>query len=194
MAGPRIVTFAGSIRTGSFSAKLSALAARELPTLGAEAVHLTLADYAMPIYDGDLEAAEGVPEAAKRLHGVLAGAAGVFIVTPEYNAGVPPLLKNAIDWVSRVRDGAGDPYKGPVWAIGATSPGALGGYRASIMLRQTLALGLSCLVLGEQMVVSGAAKAFTEEGGLAEERAQTQLRGVLSVLVAQAKLRAAARG
>ncbi|MCK0196910.1 NAD(P)H-dependent oxidoreductase [Ancylobacter sp. 6x-1] len=186
----RIVVFAGSIRTGAFSGKLAALAAKELAAAGAEAELLSLADYPLPIYNGDEEAADGVPAPAKALRDRLAGAHGVFVVTPEYNAGIPPLLKNAIDWVSRVKGGEGDPFKGPVWAIGCSSPGAMGGYRASIMLRQTLALGLGALVLGDQASVGGAGQAFDDTGALKDERTAGFLRGVLGKLVAEAGRRA----
>lgn len=193
MRAPRIVVFAGSIRTGSFSARLAALAARELALLECEPVLLSLADYPLPIYDGDLEAETGVPEPARQLRDQLARADGVFIVTPEYNAGLPPLLKNAIDWVSRVRGGEGDAFKGPVYAIGSSSPGGLGGYRASMMLRQTLAMGLNVLVLGEQVMLPGASRAFDEDGGLIDEKALERLRGVMSALIEQAALRAGLR-
>lgn len=193
MRAPRIVVFAGSIRTGSYSARLAALAARELALMECEPVLLSLADYPLPIYDADLEAESGVPEPARQLRDQLAGADGVFIATPEYNAGFPPLLKNAIDWASRVRGGEGDSFKGPVYAIGSTSPGGLGGYRASMMLRQTLALGLNVLVLAEQVMVAGAANAFTEDGGFKDERALERLRAVMSTLIEQAALRAGLR-
>lgn len=193
MRAIRIVTFAGSIRTGSYSASLAALAAKELALLNAEPILLSLADYPMPIYDGDLEAEEGVPVAARQLREQLAGADGVFVVTPEYNAAVPPLLKNAIDWVSRVKAEGRDAFKGPVYAIGSTSPGGLGGYRASMMLRQILMLGLNTLVLPEQMMVASASRAFDETGGLKEERSQGQLRAVLTTLIDQAALRAGLR-
>ncbi|QFR34120.1 NADPH-dependent FMN reductase [Ancylobacter sp. TS-1] len=192
MRAPRIVTFAGSIRTGSFSASLAALAAKELALMECEPVLLSLADYPMPLYDGDLEAEQGVPEAARKLRDQLARADGVFLVTPEYNAGLPPLLKNAIDWASRAK-GEGDAFKGPVYAIGSTSPGGLGGYRASMMLRQTLALGLNCLVLAEQVMVAGAAGAFDSNGDFKDTRAQERLRAVLSALIEQAALRAGLR-
>jgi NAD(P)H-dependent FMN reductase len=193
MRAPKIVTFAGSIRTGSYSAALSALAAKEIALLEAEPVHLSLADYPLPIYDGDLEAREGVPENARRLRDQLAGADGVFIVTPEYNAGMPPLLKNAIDWASRVRGGEGDAFGGPAWAIGCTSPGALGGYRASQMLRQSLALGLNCLVLGEQAMVANASQAFDEAGNFKDDKQTARLRGVLKKLIDLSALRAGLR-
>lgn len=190
---PRIVVFAGSIRTGSFSASLAALAVKELAQMACEPVRLSLADYPMPIYDGDLEAEEGVPPAATQLRDQLARADGVFIVTPEYNAGLPPLLKNALDWASRVRGGEGDAFKGPVYAIGSSSPGGLGGYRASMMLRQTLALGLGCLVLAEQVMLAGASGAFDERGDFKDEKARERLRAVMTALIEQAALRAGLR-
>ncbi|MBS9477255.1 NADPH-dependent FMN reductase [Ancylobacter radicis] len=192
MRTPRILTFAGSIRTGSYSAALAALAAKELSSLDCEPVLISLADYPLPIYDADHEASEGVPAPAMQLRDQLASADGVFIVTPEYNAGVPPLLKNAIDWASRAK-GQGDPFTKPVFAIGCTSPGALGGYRASMMLRQVLALGLNGLVLAEQAMVAGAGNAFAEDGGLKDERAQQRLRTLMTTLIEQAALRAGLR-
>lgn len=192
-ATPRLLVFAGSVRTGSYSATLAAIAAKELALLGAEVVHISLADYPMPIYDGDLEAEEGPPEAARHLREQFQQADGVLIVTPEYNAAVPPLLKNAIDWVSRVKGEGRDPFKGPVFAIGSTSPGALGGYRAAMMLRQILALGLSALVLAEQAMVAGAAGAF-ENDEFKDERQRERLRGTLQALIDQSALRAGHRG
>ncbi|MBS7539621.1 NADPH-dependent FMN reductase [Ancylobacter lacus] len=189
---PKILTFAGSTRHGAFSGQLAAAALHELAELGAEAELLSLADYDLPIYNGDLETEAGVPEAAVALNARLGAADGIFVVTPEYNAGVPPLLKNAIDWASRAR-GPRDPFKGPVWAIGASSPGAMGGYRAAMMLRQVLALGLGALVLGGQVSIGGAGQAFGEDGRLKDERLARLLRGVLADLVAEAGRRAAAR-
>ncbi len=192
MRPPRILAFAGSIRTGAYSHALAALAAKELAGLDCAPVLISLADYPLPIYDADLEAAEGVPAPARALRDQLAAADGVFIVTPEYNAGVPPLLKNAIDWASRAK-GEGDAFRKPVYAIGCTSPGALGGYRASMMLRQVLALGLGALVLAEQAMVAGAAGAFAENGDLKDERARQRLRTLMSALIEQAALRAGLR-
>ncbi|MDR6953522.1 NAD(P)H-dependent FMN reductase [Ancylobacter sp. 3268] len=202
MRPPKILSFAGSIRTGSYSAHLAALAAKELALLGAEPVLISLQDYPLPIYDADLEAEEGVPQAAEQLRDQLALADGVFIATPEYNASVPPLLKNAIDWASRAKGisggsaaggGGHDPFKGPVFAIGSTSPGALGGYRAAMMLRQVLALGLSALVLAEQAMVPAAHQAFTDAGDFKDDRQLERLRGTLRALIDQSALRAGLR-
>src|SRR5690349_4598944 len=103
---PRVLVLGGSLRTGSHSAALAALAVQVLARRDVDVTRLSLADYPLPLYDADLEAEAGVPEAGRRLHAQLSGHAGVFVATPEYNASVPPLLKNAIDWVSRVRSGA----------------------------------------------------------------------------------------
>jgi NAD(P)H-dependent FMN reductase len=190
MPGPRILVFAGSIRTGAYSAKLAALAAKELALIDAEANLVSLADYQMPLYDADLEAREGVPAAAKNLRAMMLAHRGVYIATPEYNASLPPLLKNAIDWMSRVKDPAGNPFKGRVFALGGTSPGLRGGYRALIALRQTLELGLQALVLPNMVSVAHADQAFDEAGNLKEENLTHQLRHSLErlVTVAQAEI------
>jgi len=103
MAPTRILVFAGSIRSGALSARLAALAAKELALTEADVTHVSLADYPLPIYDGDLEENQGIPENATKLARMIAANQGVFITTPEYNHSLPPLLKNAIDWVSRHR-------------------------------------------------------------------------------------------
>jgi NAD(P)H-dependent FMN reductase len=186
MPQPRILVFAGSIRTGALSAKLAALVAKELSLLDAEVSLISLADYPMPVYDGDLEAREGPPEAARKLRALLASHRGTFIATPEYNASIPPLLKNTIDWISRVRDSV-DPFKKGVFAIGATSNGRLGGYRGLIALRQVLELGLGALVLPEQVAIQEAGQAFDEAGGLRDERSAKLLHAALMRLIALAE-------
>ena len=129
MRAPKILVFAGSIRAGSFNARLAARAAKELTLLEAEVTRISLGDYPMPIYDGDLEAAQGPPAAAVKLKGLMSTQAGIFIATPEYNASVPPLLKNALDWVSRVRGHGEAPlaaFRNRAFAPGAASePGSV---------------------------------------------------------------------
>src|SRR5436190_7552985 len=99
MSNPRILVFAGSIRAGSFNARLAALAAKELALAGAEVTHISLQDYPMPIYDGDLETKSGAPENAIKLKRTMMAHQGVFIASPEYNASIAPLLKNTLDWI-----------------------------------------------------------------------------------------------
>jgi NAD(P)H-dependent FMN reductase len=186
MRTPKILSFAGSIRTGSFNARLAALAAKELTRLDAEATLISLADYPMPIYDGDLEKESGPPENARNLKRMIASHQGVFIASPEYNASVTPLLKNALDWVSRVRDEGEPPlaaYRNRVFAIGAASNGTLGGYRSLMALRQVLELGCGALVLPEQIAVREAASGFDDAGELRDERLANLLRKALTRLI-----------
>lgn len=187
MAKPRILVFAGSIRTGAFSARLAALVVKELLLLDAEVSLISLGDYPMPLYDADFEAREGAPEAARKLRRMMLAHRGVFIATPEYNASTPPLLKNALDWVSRAKEPSADPFKSRFFAIGSTSNGRLGGYRALIALRQVLELGLGALVLPEQVAVSEAAQAFDDNGGLKDGRMADFLRASLRRLIAFAE-------
>src|SRR6266436_7788759 len=104
MSALKILVIPGSLRTGSLNARLAAVAAYELAQADAEVTRISLGDFPLPIYDGDLQAQSGVPKHAVNLKRMIGAHHGVLIVSPEYNASVPPLLKNAIDWVSRVQD------------------------------------------------------------------------------------------
>ena len=185
----RILVFAGSVRAGSHNQRLADLAARFLDECGASVTRLSLRDHPLPIYDGDDEAAHGLPENACRLHELFRTHQGVFIASPEYNAGVTPLLKNAIDWVSRVRDkgGIAAAFGRPVFAIGAASPGGLGGYRGLLMLRQSLALGLGATVLPAMASVGNANEAFDHAGGLKNARAADSLKALTERLAREAE-------
>ena len=142
MKQPKILVFAGSIRTGALSGKLAALAAKEIALADGDVTHISLADYPLPIYNGDLEKEKGVPENAGKLARLIAAQQGVFIATPEYNNSLPPLLKNTIDWISRLRAGnAGINYRHRVYGIGSTSDGLIGGARALIDLRRVVMAG-----------------------------------------------------
>jgi len=184
MAGARILVFGGSLRTGSWSAKLAALAAKELAILDADVSLISLADYPLPIYDGDLEAQKGVPENAKKLRAMMNAHRGIYIATPEYNASIPPLLKNTIDWVSRQAAGGEDPYKKCIFALGATSNGRFGGYRALMALRYVLELGLQALVLPQQVALSHVSEAFDEAGNIKDPVVAKLLHGSLTRLIA----------
>ena len=181
----KILLFAGSTRTGSFNRRLADLAETCLTAAGGEVDHISLKDYALPLYDGDEEAADGVPEAARALHARFCAAQGIFIVSPEYNAGTPPLLKNAIDWVSRVRDHGGQAaaFERPPFAIASASPGGLGGYRGLMALRQSLVLQLGAVVIPQMVSVSKAHEAFEDDGSLKDERSAGFLRTLSAKLV-----------
>jgi NAD(P)H-dependent FMN reductase len=104
MSALKILVIPGSLRSGSLNAKLAATAAHEIGQAGVEVTRISLADFPLPIFDGDLQSKSGVPKQAVNLKRMISAHRGVLIVTPEYNSSVPPLLKNAIDWVSRVQD------------------------------------------------------------------------------------------
>ena len=190
MPVPKILVFAGSIRTGSHNARLAALAVKELALTGAEVPRISLEDYPLPIYDGDLEAESGAPSNARRLKQMMAEHRGVFIASPEYNASVTPLLKNAIDWISRVRERGETPlavFKDRAFAIGGASDSPYGALRSLMALRQVLELGCGALVLPEQITVSRASEAFDEMDNLKEERVAASLRRVAARLADAAR-------
>ena len=190
MAAPKILVLAGSIRTGSFNARLAALAAKELALAEADVTLISLADFPMPLYDGDLEAASGPPENAYKLKRLMCLQQGVFIASPEYNASITPLLKNTLDWISRVRE-RGDPplaaYKHRVFALGAASRGRYGGMRSLMALRHVLELGCGALVIPEQLAVREAASAFDEMDNLKDERTAGVLQAVVNRLIDMAR-------
>jgi NAD(P)H-dependent FMN reductase len=190
MAEPKLLILPGSIRTGSYNARLAALAAKELALIDTEVTRLSLADYPMPIYDGDLEIDSGPPKNALKLKQQISRHHGVLLVSPEYNASVTPLLKNAIDWVSRVRE-RGDPplaaYKNRAFAICGASPGRFGAMRSIMAMRQVLEVGCGALVIPEYVAVAQAAQAFDDRDELRDGNLADQLRNVLRRLVEQAR-------
>lgn len=182
---PKLAFLAGSTRQGSLNRKLARAAADLAEQRGFSAEIIELANYPMPLYNGDLEAQEGPPDNARKLREVFRAHSGIFIASPEYNASVTPLLKNTLDWMSRVREGNEPPlalFKSRVFAIGGASGGRFGAMRGLIALRQVLALGMGALVLSEQMALSGADKAFDEAGKLTDEAQNSLLASVVERL------------
>src|SRR3954449_1523189 len=100
----KLLVIPGSLRTGSLNARLAATAALEIAQAGGEGTRISLADFPLPIYDGDLQSKSGVPKNAVNLKRLIGAHHGILIVTPEYNSSVPALVKNTIDWVTRVQD------------------------------------------------------------------------------------------
>jgi len=157
----RVLVFAGSLRVGSLNKKLARLAADSARAAGAEVTLIDLKDYPLPIYDGDLEAAEGLPREARRLKDLFIAHDAFIIACPEYNAGVTAALKNAIDWVSR-QDGAESgvvPYDGKIVGLCSAAGGVMFGVRAMEMLRGIL-MNLGCLVVPKRLGVPRAGQAF----------------------------------
>jgi NAD(P)H-dependent FMN reductase len=186
MRAPKILVIPGSLRTGSANARLAALAAKELALAEAEVTRISLEDYALPLFDADLAASSGPPQAAEKLKHMLMAHQGVFITSPEYTASVTPLLKNTIDWISRVRE-PGEPayaaFKGRVFALGSAASGSGGGIRSLMALRQILELGCGALVIPEQVSVPRAEQAFDERDNLKDEAQAAALKLMARKLV-----------
>ena len=164
MAAPKILVIPGSLRTGSLNAKLAAAAAYQFAQAGAEVTRISLADFPLPIYDGDLQSKSGVPKHAINLKRMIGAHHGVLMVTPEYNSSVPPLVKNTIDWVSRVQDlheTRGQVFRGRAFAIAAASEGRLGGTRALAALRLILS-ACHAMVVPNQLALSFAGEAYDD--------------------------------
>jgi NAD(P)H-dependent FMN reductase len=191
MASPKILIIPGSTRTGSLNVRLAALAAKELTLIDVEANRISLEDYPLPIYDADVEANSGAHPNAVKLKQMIGAHHGVFITSPEYNGSVPPGLKNAIDWVSQVRE-RGDPayaaFRNRIFALGAASPEPHGGVRGLMALRQILELGCGAMVLPEQIAISQADQAFDELDNLSQTTLANQLRAQLARLVDVARM------
>ncbi|HVX78399.1 MAG TPA: NAD(P)H-dependent oxidoreductase [Bradyrhizobium sp.] len=164
MAALKILVIPGSLRTGSLNAKLAAVVAYEIAQAGAEVTRISLADFPLPIYDGDLQAKSGVPKNAVNLKRMMAAHHGVVIVTPEYNSSVPALVKNTIDWVTRVQDlheTRGQVFRERPFAIAAASESRLGGARALAALRLILS-ACQATVIPSQLSLSFATDAYDD--------------------------------
>ena len=165
-----ILAFAGSARNDSWNKKLVRIAADGAHAAGAIVTEVDLANYPMPIYDGDLEAREGQPNSAKALKALMVENDGFLIASPEYNSGYSPLLKNAIDWTSRPFPNETRllAFAGKTAALMSASPGTLGGLRGLVQLRQVLS-NIQVLVLPDQVTLATAQNAFNNEGDLEDE-------------------------
>jgi chromate reductase len=185
----KIIVIPGSLRTGSHNVRLAAAAIDELVRADAEVTRISLADFALPIYDGDLEADSGVPRAALDLKRMIANHHGVLIVTPEYNASLPPLVKNAIDWVSRVTDGAepkGQVFRDRPFAIAAASAGRLGGARCLQALRLVLS-ACRAAVIPNQLSLAHADDAYDDMDRLRHPADKEAMQAMVRQLIAFAQ-------
>jgi NAD(P)H-dependent FMN reductase len=164
MSALKILVIPGSLRSGSLNARLAAVAAYEFAQAGAEVTRISLGDFPLPIYDGDLQTKSGVPKHAINLKRMIGSHHGVLIVTPEYNSSVPPLVKNTIDWVSRVQDAQetrGQVFRERAFAIAAASESRLGGTRSLAALRLILT-ACHATVIPNQLALSFAADAYDD--------------------------------
>ena len=187
MPGLRLLVIAGSARSGSLNLQLARAAGKLAAQAGADVRTLDLRALQLPLYDGDLEASNGVPEGAAHLRNAICDAQALLLVTPEYNGFPTPLLINAFDWLSRLQP-AGDRPSGlaatagkPV-ALLSASPGPLGGLRSMNYLRQYLQMAFAMLVVPQQFALGRAGEAFDPQGALKDERALGSVNSVLAAL------------
>ena len=164
MSALKILVIPGSLRSGSLNARLAAAAVHELAVAGAEVTRISLGDFPLPIYDGDLQSKSGVPKHAVNLKRMMSAHHGVLIVTPEYNSSVPALVNNTIDWVTRVQDAhetRGQVFRERPFAIAAASEGRLGGTRSLAALRLILT-ACHATVIPNQLALSFASQAYDD--------------------------------
>jgi chromate reductase len=175
----RILCFAGSLRRGSLNKKLVKVAMSGAAETGAQVTFVDLADYPMPLYDGDIEEAKGLPEEAKRLKQLMKSHQAFLISSPEYNSSISGALKNAIDWASRPEPGEKqlECFKGKIAGIMAASPGALGGLRGLVTVRSILE-NIGVMVIPDQIAISQANDAFDSNDNLTDQKKAEQVKQI----------------
>ncbi len=185
---PRILVFAGSLRADSFNKKLVRIAAAGAHAAGAETTMLDLRDLPMPIYDGDIEKAQGLPPNAKAFKQLLIEHHGVLLSTPEYNSQYPAVLKNAIDWASRQEPGDTPlmAFKGKIAGVMSASPGALAALRSQMLVRSLL-LYLGMVVVPAQIGIARAGEAFDDAGRLKDEKQHAAIEALGAEVVRYAR-------
>jgi chromate reductase, NAD(P)H dehydrogenase (quinone) len=181
----KILVIPGSLRSGSHNVRLAAAAAYEFAQAGVDVTRISLGDFPLPIYDGDLQAKSGVPKHAVNLKRMINAHHGVLFVSPEYNSSVPPLLKNTIDWITRVQDtqeSRGQVFRERPFAIAAASEGRLGGTRALAALRLILS-ACHATVIPNQLALSYADQAYDDMDRLKNPADIEALRALVRQLI-----------
>lgn len=180
----KVLAFAGSTRQDSFNKRLARAAAAKAEQAGAEVTVIDLKEFPLPLFDQDLEAAEGIPENALRIKKLMGEHDGLLLSCPEYNSSLTAVLKNLIDWVSRRQEGEAPlaAFTGKTAVLFSASPGGLGGLRGLVHVRSILS-SLGVLVLPAQVAVSGAHQAFGEDGALADPKVDARVTAAVEAFV-----------
>ena len=181
----KILFLAGSSRMKSNN-KIIAKKAQQIATKhDVEATFIDLNDFEMPLYNGDLEDATGLPENAIKLKGLFIEHDAIFIASPEYNSGYTPLLKNSLDWISRPHQENEAPlsaYKNKTAALVSIAPGGYGGLRGLVQLRMLLG-NIMVTVIPQQLAIPFSSKVLDDEGNFIDETQVTALTGIVEALV-----------
>ena len=183
----RLLIVSGSERAGSYNRSLARVAAAAARRDGCDVAEFDLRALALPIYDGDLEQASGVPAPALQLRDALLASDALLLVTPEYNGFPTPLVLNAFDWLSRIQasapgGGGKEATANKPAALLSASPGPLGGLRSMNLLRQYLGGAFQMIVVPQQFALGKAGEAFDEAGALKDAKAQHAVEGVLDAV------------
>jgi NAD(P)H-dependent FMN reductase len=181
----KVLVFAGSTRGDSVNKKLAKAAGEELRHAGLDTTLVDLRDYPMPLYDGDAEAAEGMPERAWAFRELVRSHDALAIASPEYNGSFPALVKNTIDWISRPH--RGEPHlaalRGKTAMLMSASPGGGGGRRGIRHLRELLDM-IGVHVIAESVIVPRSGEAFGTDGELLRAEDREALRHAADALAA----------
>ncbi|MBS01743.1 MAG: hypothetical protein CMQ24_03440 [Gammaproteobacteria bacterium] len=182
------LAFCGSVRAASFNQRVLDVFCDAVEAAGGDVTRISLRDVAAPLYDGDLEDESGLPAGIERLRRAIAAHDGLIIGCPEYNGYMTPVLLNALNWATRSAEATPDlgPFRNKLTVITSTSPGALGGMRASRELRTFLS-GIGALVLPQAFSVRSAFSAFDDAGALTDERATVQAASIAGELIDMAE-------
>jgi NAD(P)H-dependent FMN reductase len=178
-----LIAFSGSTRAGSHNRVLLKVATAAAERAGAKVSFVELRDLALPLYDADFETEHGLPPALVTLKAACVAADGYLIAAPEYNGSLSAVLKNTIDWLSRPGPQPGETpftlaaFRGKVAGLMSASPGAWGGMRGLMHLREILS-GVGVLVAAEQFALPAAHAAFKEDGRLDNQVFQTMVEGI----------------
>ncbi len=186
----RILAFAGSTRSESLNKRLVEAVTALVDPASAEVEVIDLRDFPLPLYDGDLEDASGVPDNGMKLKEKFQSADALLISTPEYNTSLPAVLKNAIDWISRPVEGV--PWlsgiSGQVLGAMSASPGSTGGMQALAHLRQMFS-NLGAYVVPGFTACPNAAAAFDDSGKFVNDAQAQQYARYVDQVIALAKAR-----
>ncbi len=184
LSATQVLVFAGSTRAGSYNKLLAKEAAEMARQEGAKVVYIDLKDLPMPLYDADLEKAEGLPPNVKKLRDQMIASDAIIIASPQYNASLSSVLKNALDWVSRGENGNGsrEAYQGKKFGTMSASPGKKGGATGLVHLRQIIE-DCGGEVIESQVSIGVANQAFNEEGHLKDPNSSQKVRETVRALM-----------
>lgn len=175
---PPVIGFiCGSLRAASINKQLEKALIKQFKRSGFKTTSIDLGRYDLPLYHGDLS----TPAPVKTLARKLKTCDGIVVVSPEYNGGLPPVLKNAVDWVSTLGT---DAFKSPYWGIASCSPGPMSGIMAMRQINYIL-MRLGAHVSPIQVGVGNAPEAFNASGKLIAQPATTLLEALIEDMRAQ---------